>query len=155
MIDGILKGAGELVKGVGNIIDKTVTSAEERCQLKNVFTQYLTDYHAKLEGELSARHIADMNSDSWLSKNIRPATLIFLIGVVSFMAFFDGNIGEFSINPEYIGLYKSLLMVAFAFYFGSRGMEKVIDSVGKYQIKTKRQMNIEAKADLERAKRGE
>jgi len=152
MIDGIMKGAGELVKGVGNIIDSTVTSAEERGQLKNLFTQHLTDYHAKLEAEISNRHAADMASDSWLSKNIRPLTLLFLMLIVSFMALLHGNAGGFSVDLAYIDLYKSMLMLVFGFYFGSRGFEKIMDSVGKYQIKTKRQMNLEAKAELIRAK---
>lgn len=154
MFGVIAEGAGKLMLGASSIIDKLVTNAGERGELKNQFTGLLTEYHTKLESELSARHLADMNSDSWLSKNIRPLTLVFLLVIVSIMALFDGNVGKFTVNVEYIGLYKQLLLVAFSFYFGSRGVEKIMESIGKYQIKTKRQMNLEAKADLERAKQG-
>ena len=112
----------------------------------------LTTYHSNSEAEISARHAADMRSDSWLSKNIRPMTLVYLMVVVSACAFTDGNIGQFKINPAYVKLFESLLLVAFAFYFGSRGMEKVMKSVSEYKVKSNRAENIEARAELIRAK---
>lgn len=155
MIDGIIKGAAELTKGIGSIIDETTTSPEEKANAKNRFSELITSYHANVEQELSERHKADMASDSFLSKNIRPLTLVYLMIVVSISAFTDGNIGAFKINPAYVKLFESLLLVAFAFYFGSRGMEKVMKSINEYKIKTNRAQNLEAKADLIRAKKGE
>ena len=66
-----------------------------------------------------------MQSDSWLSKNIRPLSLVFLMAVFVLITFFDGNVGEFSVNKEYIPVYSALLGTAFMFYFGSRGAEKI------------------------------
>lgn len=152
MIDGIIKGAAELTKGIGSIIDDTTTSPEEKAEMKNKFASIMTSFTASVESELSARHIADMNSDSFLSKNIRPLTLLYLLAVVSFCAFFDGNIGDFKINTAYVDLFKALLLVAFGFYFGSRGAEKVVEAVGKYKIKSGRAENIEARIALMKAK---
>ena len=75
----------------------------------------------------------DMASDSSLSKNIRPGSLAYLLIVVTVLALFDGNIVigsyHFDIKPSYITLFTDLLKLAFAFYFGSRGIEKVAQMV--------------------------
>ncbi len=69
-----------------------------------------------------------MKKESLITKNIRPASLIFLLVFTSLLAIFDGNLqlGEtvFNVGKEYISLYQNLLITAFAFYFGSRGFEK-------------------------------
>ena len=83
----------------------------------------------KYEEEITARHTSDMTSDDKWSKRIRPFSMAYLLGVVSILAVTDGNItwGEyqFIINPEYVELFKALLMTAFAFYFGGRSLEKI------------------------------
>lgn len=124
---------GSVVDSVGNAIDKLVTSDEEKLTLKNELVKIQAEAKQKAdeldlqyEKELSKRHQADMTSDSWLSKNIRPLSLLYLLGIVSALALSDGNIGEFSIEKEYISLFQQLLLLAFGFYFGSRGVEKVV-----------------------------
>jgi hypothetical protein len=65
-----------------------------------------------------------MNSDSWLSKNIRPMVLVYLTVVFSALAFTDGNIGEFKIAREYIPIFQTLLVTAYGAYFVGRSWEK-------------------------------
>ena len=74
--------------------------------------------------EISKRWESDMVSDSWLSKNTRPMTLIFLTVSLVVFILLDGLSIEFGINSEWINLLKSLLITVYVAYFGSRGVEK-------------------------------
>ena len=68
--------------------------------------------------------MVDMKSDSWLSKNTRPLTLIFLtVSMVIIMLLDSFNI-EFIVDPGWVDLLKSLLITIYVSYFGSRGFEK-------------------------------
>jgi len=123
---------GAVVDSIGDAIDKNVTNDEERMTLINELTKIKADSKAKseeidvqLEKEISNRHQADMQSDNVLSKNIRPASLIFLLAVVSVLSVTDGNVGEFTVGTEYIDLFKVLLLASFSFYFGGRTVEKM------------------------------
>jgi len=129
-------GVEKVIDSVGDAIDKNVTNDEERQKLTNALTEIQET--AKLEQEKLAlnfeqeytkRQALDMQSDDMLSKRIRPMTLIYLLLVVSVLALTDGNIKYddyvYKINSEYVELFKSLLLMVFAFYFGSRGVEKV------------------------------
>lgn len=129
-IKGLLGGG---IEKIGEAIDKNVTSDEERLRLANELAKIEADVKEKAdtiglqyERELSERHKADMQSDSWLPKNIRPLSLAYLLAIVSMLALFDGNIGTFTVGVAYIELFQQLLLLAFGFYFGSRGIEKVV-----------------------------
>lgn len=153
MIDGIFKGLGEITKGASSIIDKVVTNDNERAEAKNQFAQLMNSQNAAIQKEVTDRHASDMASDSWLSKNIRPMTLIFILGLYSMFALTDGNIGEFNVNDGYVNLLGEWGRMIMIFYFGGRTVEKSMDLIGKYNIKSKRERIIEAKADLERSKK--
>ena len=74
--------------------------------------------------EVSKRWSSDMASDSWLSKNTRPMTLIFLtISMVCLILLDSFNI-DFSIDSSWVDLLKSLLVTVYVAYYGSRGAEK-------------------------------
>ena len=74
--------------------------------------------------EVSKRWASDMKSDSWLSKNTRPLTLIFLT-VSMVLLIFSDSIGEsFEVDSGWVDLLKSLLITVYVAYFGSRGAEK-------------------------------
>ena len=75
--------------------------------------------------QVSARWEADMKHGSWLSKNIRPMTLIFLTVVFVILSVFDGNLGDFTISASYVPVYQTLLMTVYAAYFAGRSIEKV------------------------------
>jgi hypothetical protein len=74
--------------------------------------------------EVSKRWTADMSSDSYLSKNTRPMTLIFLTVSMIFLIVLDSLDIDFGVNVEWIELLKSLLITVYVAYFGSRGVEK-------------------------------
>ena len=74
--------------------------------------------------EVSKRWESDMKSDSWLSKNTRPMTLIFLTISTVFIIILDSLNIDFGVNTEWIDLLKSLLITVYVAYFGSRGVEK-------------------------------
>lgn len=67
---------GSFVKEIGDAIDKNVTNDEERMVLKNKFAAALQQFRIAIQEQVSERWRADMSSDSWLSKNIRPGVLI-------------------------------------------------------------------------------
>ena len=117
-------GAGELVESVGGVLDNLTTSKEEKLQLKNELEKIVTEANVKAQEAVSSRWVADMNSDSWLSKNIRPLTLVFLTSIFVIMSFFDGNIGDFAINDAYKPIYQTLLITVIGAYFGGRSFEK-------------------------------
>jgi len=74
--------------------------------------------------EVSKRWTADMQSDSWLSKNTRPLTLVFLTISMILLIFIDSTGIDFEVDSGWIDLLKSLLITVYVAYFGSRGMEK-------------------------------
>jgi hypothetical protein len=79
--------------------------------------------------ELTARLQADMTSDSWLSKNIRPMTLLFILGgyfIFAMMSAFD-----YDTNKAYVELLGQWGMLIMSFYFGGRTLEKIMDMKAK------------------------
>jgi len=75
--------------------------------------------------ELTKRHEADMKSDSWLSKNIRPMTLVFILFVYSTFAMMSA--WDIEVNNNYVELLGQWGMLIMSFYFGGRTLEKIID----------------------------
>jgi len=114
-----------LLPKADKIIDEVITSQEEKMQLKNELQKIIQEQEALIEKEVTKRWESDMNSDNWLSKNIRPMSLIFITVVFTIISFADGNIGQFTLNQEYRPIYQSLLLLCYGAYFGSRGLEKI------------------------------
>lgn len=81
------------------------------------------------QGNLTARHDADMKSDSWLSKNIRPMTLIYLL--LAYNGFAIASIFGYETRGAYVELLGQWGMLVMSFYFGGRTMEKIADKVKK------------------------
>tara|TARA_R100000700_G_C3103351_1_gene99451 strand:- start:76 stop:489 length:414 start_codon:yes stop_codon:yes gene_type:complete len=130
LLSGITKAAGSLlggdtIKDIGNVIDNLHTSGEEKAEAKQKLEQILAEAEQAAQVQVSARWEADLKHGSWLSKNIRPLTLIFLTGVFVVLSVFDGNAGEFTIGEAYVPVYQTLLMTVYAAYFAGRSIEKV------------------------------
>jgi len=135
---------GNLLDSVSGVVDKFVTTKEEKLQLNLELQKLLQDtanqaqqFALESEKELTARHAADMQSDSWLSKNIRPLTLIFIIALYSVFAVTDNNIGQFDISDAYVDLLGQWGMLIMSFYFGGRTVEKTTAIFSKLTNKTK------------------
>jgi len=79
--------------------------------------------------ELTKRQEADMSSDSWLSKNIRPGTLVFILIVYSTFAMMSA--WDMEVNNNYVELLGQWGMLIMSFYFGGRTLEKIMDMKSK------------------------
>ena len=77
------------------------------------------------EVELTKRLQSDMASDSWLSKNVRPATLVYILTAYLILAILDGN--GFKVAESYVTLLGQWGMLVMSFYFGGRSVEKVME----------------------------
>jgi len=82
---------GDAIKDIGSIVDDLHTSGEEKAEAKQKITQILAQAEQAAQAQVSARWEADLKHGSWLSKNIRPITLIFLTGVFVILSVFDGT----------------------------------------------------------------
>ena len=125
----------EVVGKVGEAVDRLVTSDEERLKLANELKQIEVgavlksqEIDVQFDQELTKRLQADMTSDSWLSKNIRPLTLIFILVMYSLLSISSGF--EFKVTQAYIELLGQWGMLIMSFYFGGRSLEKIV-SVAK------------------------
>lgn len=74
--------------------------------------------------EVTKRWESDMTSDSWLSKNVRPLTLVFLLVVMTILVIGDSIENSFVVKEHWVSLIQTLLATVVIAYFGSRGVEK-------------------------------
>ena len=84
MIKGIIKN---LIGNASTILDEVITTKEEKLKAKKQIKQILIDSELELEKNITERHKNDMKSDSWLSKNVRPLTLVFVIVCTMILVF--------------------------------------------------------------------
>ncbi len=117
-------GAADLVKGVGGVIDNLHTSKEEKLAAEQKIQELVSDYETKMEANITDRWKADMNSDSWLSKNVRPLVLIFLVVSTVLMIFIDAGTISFTVEQKWTDLLQLVLITVIGAYFGGRTMEK-------------------------------
>ena len=117
-------GAAELVKGVGGVIDNLHTSKEEKLEAERKIKELVASYEVEMEKQISDRWKADMNSDSWLSKNVRPMVLVFLVVSTVLMIFIDAGTINFEVEPKWTDLLQLVLITVIGAYFGGRSLEK-------------------------------
>ena len=118
-------GATELVKGVGGIIDDLHTSKEEKLAAELKVKELISNYEIEMEKQITSRWEADMKSDSWLAKNIRPLVLAFLVVSTVLMIFIDAGTIKFIVEPKWTDLLQLVLITVIGAYFGGRSLEKV------------------------------
>ena len=117
-------GAGELVESVGGVIDNLHTSKAEKLESKQKMQELVQNHQAKMEENITDRWTADMNSDSWLSKNVRPLVLIFLIVCTMLLIFIDAGTIKFEVEEKWTDLLQLVLITVIGAYFGGRSIEK-------------------------------
>ena len=117
-------GAKELVEGVGGVLDNLTTTKEEKLEAQRKIQELVSDYETKMEQNITNRWKADMNSDSWLSKNVRPLVLIFLVISTVLMIFIDAGTIAFKVEEKWTDLLQIVLITVIGAYFGGRTMEK-------------------------------
>ena len=117
-------GAKELVDSVGNDIDKIHTSAEEKELVKAEVEKHILNYEEKIQQEVTKRWEADMQGN-WLSKSVRPISLLFLLFVLTIFTLVDFSFIDLEIKDSWIDLWQLLAITAFGAYFGGRSYEKI------------------------------
>ena len=114
---------GNLNLDVNNLVDELHSSPVEKKELKIKLTEILKQAESSAQEQVTRRWEADSKA-GWLPANIRPLTLAFLTLIFVSISFFDGNVGGFKMNPVYVPVYQTLLMVVFSAYFAGRSIEK-------------------------------
>lgn len=128
---------GTVIDSVGKIVDDLHTSDDEKLKAKQELLTIQAgmelkarELDLKYESEITQRQANDMASDSWLSKNIRPLTLIFILTMYSLLSISSGF--DFIVTESYVELLGNWGMLIMSFYFGGRTWEKVASiKVGK------------------------
>ena len=118
-------GAGELVKSVGGVIDNLTTSKEEKLEAEQKIKQLISNHEVEMEKNITERWKMDMQSDSWLSKNIRPLVLVFLVVSTVLLIFIDAGAISFTVQDKWTDLLQLVLITVIGAYFGGRSLEKV------------------------------
>ena len=126
MLGNLLSGgAADLVKNVGGVIDNLHTSGEEKLEAERKIKELVANYEVEMEKNITSRWQADLKSDSWLSKNVRPMTLIFLIVCTMLLIFIDAGALNFEVKSSWVDLLQLVLITVIGAYFGGRSLEKV------------------------------
>jgi len=126
MLNKILSaGTAELVKSVGGVIDNLHTSKEEKLEAERKIKDMIMGYEAEMQKQVTERWKMDMNSDSWLSKNIRPLVLVFLVVATVLLVFIDAGVISFQVQDKWTDLLQLVLITVIGAYFGGRSIEKV------------------------------
>jgi len=118
-------GAGKLVESVGGVIDNLHTSKAEKLEAKQKMKELIANYEVEMEKNITSRWEADLKSDSWLSKNVRPLVLIFLIVCTMLLIFIDAGALSFTVEEKWTDLLQLTLITVIGAYFGGRSFEKV------------------------------
>jgi hypothetical protein len=118
-------GAADLVKSVGGVIDDLHTSKEEKLEAEKQIKDMIMGYEAEMQKQVTERWKLDMNSDSWLSKNIRPLVLVFLVVATVLLIFIDAGVINFKVEDKWTDLLQLVLITVIGAYFGGRSLEKV------------------------------
>ena len=118
-------GAGELVKSVGGVLDNLTTSKEEKLEAERKIQELIANHEVEMEKNITERWKMDMQSDTWLSKNIRPLVLVFLVVSTVLLIFIDAGAINFTVQDKWTDLLQLVLITVIGAYFGGRSLEKV------------------------------
>ena len=126
MLGNLLSGgAADLIKNVGGVIDEFHTSKEEKLEAERKIKELVANYEVEMEKNITSRWEADLKSDSWLSKNVRPLTLVFLIVCTMLLIFIDAGALNFEVKSTWVDLLQLVLITVIGAYFGGRSFEKI------------------------------
>ena len=114
----------EMADKVSSVVDRFVQTPDEKIAFKKEMAELLTKAQAEKEKNVTERWVSDMTSDNYLSKSVRPLTLIFLIASTILLIFIDSGFITFVVDDEWKDLLKVLLVTVVAAYFGGRSYEK-------------------------------
>jgi len=117
-------GASDLVGSIGSVVDNLTTSKEEKLEAERKIKELVSNYEVEMEKTITDRWKSDMASDSWMSKNVRPLVLIFLVVSTVLMIFIDAGVLSFNVEAKWTDLLQLVLITVIGAYFGGRSLEK-------------------------------
>ena len=131
----LLLGAAKVINpALGNVLEgvispseaiKEITKADISIEDKIKLQQLIHEQQNKEIEETTKRWVSDNATDSYLTRNIRPLTLAFLTLTLFIYIIFDSSLQGFKIDPNWIDLLSSLLLLVYGGYFGMRSAEKI------------------------------
>jgi hypothetical protein len=123
------------------LIDKLIPDPEAKAKaqvelLKLQQEGKLAELQADMneQNNVSERWKADLGSDSWLSKNVRPMTLVALL--VAYFIFATASAFDIVVKPDYVELLGQMIMLIVSAYFGGRTLEKIMEMKSKNESKS-------------------
>ena len=129
-------GIDDIVSAGLKIIDKVIPDPQAKAQAQLELQKLANDGHlAELQADMneqnnvSDRWKADLNSDSWLSKNVRPMTLVALL--VAYFIFASASAFDLNVKQVYVELLGQIIMLIVSAYFGGRTLEKIMAKKGE------------------------
>jgi len=123
---GILKHLSDIVpdKGFLGLVKNLITKDNSLSPFEKERALELLKMDILEMEQVTERWSSDMTSDSWLSKNTRPLTLLYLTFMTTLFVILDSSDSPFKVGTEWVELLKTLLVTVYVAYFGSRGFEK-------------------------------
>jgi predicted ATPase len=120
----IQKLFGETTKGIADIVDRFVQTKEEKHEANQEIQQLFQSFEIEMQKNTTERWKYDSQSDSWLSKNVRPIVLLILVICTLLLIILDAGNSTFVVKNSFVDLLQIVLLTCIGAYFGSRGLEK-------------------------------
>ena len=117
--------AGGVAEKLSNIIAKHTFSKEDKARFENEMAKVFLEAESEMQKNVTERWKTDMSSNSWLSKNVRPMVLIFLVVSTVLMVFIDAGVISFDLKDSHTDLLQMVLLTCIGAYFGGRSYEKI------------------------------
>tara|TARA_R110000787_G_C13283984_1_gene432837 strand:+ start:418 stop:813 length:396 start_codon:yes stop_codon:yes gene_type:complete len=109
---------------LGGLVDRFVRTKDEKAEFEKDMENIFIQAEADMQKNVTERWRTDMKSDSWLSKNVRPMVLIFLIVNTMLLIFIDAGFINFKVEGNWVDLLQLILLTVITAYFGGRTWEK-------------------------------
>jgi len=125
ILEKIFGGAATgVAEGLAGIVDKFVRTKEEKDAFEKEMTELFMKHEADMEKNITERWVSD-NSASWLTRNVRPIILVFLVVSTIIMIFIDAGMITFQVEDKWTDLLQLTLITVISAYFGGRSFEKI------------------------------
>jgi len=118
-------GAVSITGKVADIADRFIQTKEEKAEFEIMIKKLFLEAESEMQKNVTERWKTDLTSDSWLSKNVRPMTLIFLVTCTMLLVFIDAGSIDFVVEDKWTSLLEIVLITVIASYFGGRSWEKI------------------------------
>jgi maltodextrin utilization protein YvdJ len=117
--------AGDVADKVAGIADQFIQTKDEKAKFEMEMEKLFISAEEAIQKNVTERWRHDMTSDSWLSKNVRPMVLIFLVVCTVLMIFIDAGSINFVVEEKWTSLLEIVLITVIGAYFGGRSFEKI------------------------------